>query len=293
MWGRGGVAALACCGGLLFGIAGCTTSDIVAPVGRAPEQVPDLRIRPREKARGGVVTPLRHRVVGGDTLYSIAWRYGLDYRQLAAWNAISDPYTIYVGQDLRLAAGGTPRTRATRPLPAPGAPRARPLPPVDATAKRPSKTVGSGAPGEARARVRKASRPVKPRPRSKRKAAAGKRRWRWPAKGKVIQRFAQSADQGIEISGRRGQPVYAAAAGDVVYRGSGLIGYGQLIIVKHDARFLSAYAHNDEIFVQEGDAVKNGQRIASMGRSGTNRVKLHFEIRRDGKPVDPLRYLPR
>jgi lipoprotein NlpD len=119
------------------------------------------------------------------------------------------------------------------------------------------------------------------------------KRWRWPARGKVVTSFSASGRKGIDIEGRFGQTVMAAAGGRVVYSGSGLIGYGQLIIVKHNKRYLSAYAHNNKLLVKEGDAVKGGQRIAEMGRSGPNRALLHFEIRRDGKPIDPLRYLPK
>jgi lipoprotein NlpD len=119
------------------------------------------------------------------------------------------------------------------------------------------------------------------------------KRWRWPAKGKVVTSFSRSGGKGIDIAGKFGQVIVAASDGSVVYSGSGLIGYGQLIIVKHNKRYLSAYAHNNKILVKEGDTVKGGQRIAEMGRSGSNRAMLHFEIRRDGKPIDPMRYLPK
>jgi lipoprotein NlpD len=119
------------------------------------------------------------------------------------------------------------------------------------------------------------------------------KRWRWPAKGKVVTSFSRSGGKGIDIAGKFGQVIVAASDGSVVYSGSGLIGYGQLIIVKHNKRYLSAYAHNNKILVKEGDTVKGGQRIAEMGRSGSNRAMLHFEIRRDGKPTNPVRYLPK
>ena len=119
------------------------------------------------------------------------------------------------------------------------------------------------------------------------------KRWHWPAKGKVVTYFSQSGGKGINIAGKLGQPILSAADGRVVYSGSGLIGYGQLIIVKHNKRYLSAYAQNNKILVKEGDTVTGGQRIAEMGRSGSNRALLHFEIRRDGKPIDPMRYLPK
>ena len=117
--------------------------------------------------------------------------------------------------------------------------------------------------------------------------------WGWPAKGKITGRFGQGGNKGLEISGKKGQPIFAAAAGKVVYQGSGLRGYGNLVIIKHNEEFLSAYAHCDRIVVKEGDVIKKGQRIATMGNTGTNTVKLHFEIRYRGRPVDPEKYLRR
>jgi lipoprotein NlpD len=118
--------------------------------------------------------------------------------------------------------------------------------------------------------------------------------WTWPASGTLLRGFDEnSASKGLDIGGSRGRPVQAAAAGRVVYRGSGLRGYGQLIIIKHNEEFLSAYAHNDRIYIKEGDTVKRGQNIAAMGDTGSDEVMLHFEIRRNGKPVDPLKYLPK
>lgn len=117
--------------------------------------------------------------------------------------------------------------------------------------------------------------------------------WAWPAVGRVLSRYSEGDSKGLDIIGTRGQPVHAAASGRVVYQGSGLRGYGQLIIIKHNDEFLSAYAHNDRIYVKEGDVVKRGQKIADMGSSGSDRVKLHFEIRRQGIPIDPLKYLPK
>jgi lipoprotein NlpD len=116
--------------------------------------------------------------------------------------------------------------------------------------------------------------------------------WKWPAQGEVIQSFS-AMEKGLSIAGKEAQPIYAAATGSVVYRGSGLIGLGELVIIKHDKSFLSAYAHNKKILVKEGDRVVLGQPIAEMGKTGTDRVKLYFEIRKDGKPVNPLLYLPR
>jgi lipoprotein NlpD len=204
-----------------------------------------------------------HTVRRGETLYAIAWRYGTDFRSLARVNGIASPYTIYPGQRLRLRASRKPATETS-------ARTSRP-------AKKPSKP-SNAAPGK-----RRGSAPA-PSP--------SVARWSWPAKGAVIGRFGGSGGKGIDIGGRAGAPVKASAAGRVVYSGSGLRGYGKLIIIKHNERYLSAYAHNKKLHAKEGDKVQSGQRIAEMGQSDTDRIKLHFEIRRDGKPVDPLKHLP-
>ena len=234
-----------------------------------------------------------HTVNRGDTLYSIAWAYGVDYRDLAAHNGISEPYTIYPGQRLDV------RLRSNRPA-ARAATRSRggaPTRTVTAAPKRSART--SAAP-----KTVKSPRKVETQsPRRSVKSSARKppaptrttriKHWTWPAKGQIVTDFASSGRKGVDISGRVGQPVVAAADGRVVYAGGGLRGYGELIIVKHNKRYLSAYAHNNRILVKEGDEVRIGQRIAEMGSTGTDSVRLHFEIRRDGKPVNPVRYLPR
>jgi lipoprotein NlpD len=220
-------------------------------------------------------------VARGDTLYSIAWRHGKDFRQLAAANNIAPPYTIYPGQQIRLdgmASGASaPRSQPARTTPPAPAPR-----PAPQSAPRP-------APQATPAPQRPAP-PASPRP-----AVAGVIAWQWPADGGLLSRFVADSvsAKGIVIAGNAGDPVRAAAAGVVVYRGSGLTGYGNLLIIKHDDRWLSAYAHNDRMLVAEGASVSAGQRIATMGDSGTYRTQLHFEIRRDGNPVDPLTLLPR
>ena len=235
-------------------------------------------------------TPLRqpegdYRVVArGDTLYSIAWESGRDYKDLAVWNKISSPYTIKIGQQIRLnppggtaAADTTPAKKTqthVEPTPKPAAPPkvpvAKPKPPAIAKTE-PSSTSPTHKP-----------------------SAQEFGPWVWPVKGKVLNAFSETgANKGLDIAGTRNQAVVAAADGRVVYQGSGLRGYGQLIIVKHNDDFLSAYAHNDKILVKESDVVKRGQKIAELGSTGTDQVKLHFEIRRHGVPVDPLRYLPK
>ena len=215
-----------------------------------------------------------HVVGRGDTLYSIAWRHGKDFRKLAAANNIKPPYTIYPGQQIRLDAAA----------PRPSAPAGRP--PASSSASKPS--AGKPAVTAAPSRSPSPARPSAP-------ASAGVIAWQWPADGGLLNRFVAGSvsSKGIVIAGGKGDPVRAAAGGVVVYRGSGLTGYGNLLIIKHDERWLSAYAHNDTMLVAEGTKVSAGQRIANMGDSGTFRTQLHFEIRRDGNPVDPLTLLPK
>jgi lipoprotein NlpD len=224
-------------------------------------------------------------VVHGDTLYSIAWESGRDYRELAKWNRISPPYTIKPGQALRVLPP-TEKTQAPAKL--------------DATSKGANKanvepTNPNSKKGKAVASVDKAK--SKNKTRTVPSSASGKIQagsWAWPADGQLLNRYSDSGSgKGLDIGGKRGQPIRAAAAGRIVYQGSGLRGYGQLIIIKHSEEFLSAYAHNDRIYVKEGDVVKRGQKIADMGNTGTDRVKLHFEIRRQGVPTDPLKFLPK
>ncbi len=235
--------------------------------------------------------PRFHTAQRGDTLYSIAWSYGQDYRLVAKWNGISSPYVIRPGQRIRIApppefgkqrhsakrTSGTPA--AAEPATPPPQARAYPLPRARAS-------LPSGKPLPV-----PDSAPAKLPPQTADKEIA----WQWPTSGELIPAASGSSHQrpGINIQGRRGQAIYAAAPGKVVYSGSGLIGYGKLIILKHNNQYLSAYAHNWELLVKEGEQVAKGVQIAKMGSSGAERVMLHFEIRHNGKPVDPLRYLPK
>ncbi|HEY0659715.1 MAG TPA: peptidoglycan DD-metalloendopeptidase family protein [Lysobacter sp.] len=212
----------------------------------------------------------------GDTLYGIAFRNGIDVRDLAAWNGIGAPYTIYPGQSLRLyprgrtpgtaigTTGGVSPPRQPTPAITPASPP-RAIPPASTPAPRPASPAESGI------------------------------AWRWPADGQLISRYVagEPTKQGVDIAGSGGAPVRSAGDGVVVYSGSGLVGYGELIIIKHNDAWLSAYGHNRNRLVNEGAVVKAGQQIAEMGRSGAARDMLHFEIRHNGKPVDPLTYLPK
>lgn len=237
-------------------LAGCTASWRAPVEGRGGTHRSTSPAPPPRTA----TRPGEYRVQRGDTLYGIAWQNGVDFRLVAAWNGIRPPYHIYPGQVLRLAA--PPALRTPPPQPPPTAkPRPRPSPPP--------KTVAP--------------------PSSARLA------WAWPADGQIITTF-KSGDplrNGIKIGGRNGNVIRAAEGGKVVYSGSGLIGYGRLIIVKHNDNYLSAYGHNRTILVKEGDRVTKGQKIAEMGAANDGKPQLHFEVRFDGKPVDPLRVLPR
>ncbi len=258
----------------LVALAGCGTGAKAPVVDRDPRAVGAGARRPASNR----LRPSHHRVVRGDTLWAIAWRYGLDYRGLARANSIKPPYTIYPDQSLRLAGIAAPEAESERTRNAPVV--ARPVP------RRP----GSAAPAQVPSAPlnRRAGRPA-----AVTASSIGSIRWQWPASGPSSRAAAGSGREGIEIRGLAGQPVRAAAAGKVVYTGDGLVGYGRLIIIQHDEVYLSAYAHNRRLLVREGTEVRGGQPIAEMGNTGTREVKLYFEIRRDGKPVPPLEYLPR
>jgi len=250
-----------------------------------------------------------YRVKRGDTLYSIAFSYGLDYRKVAAANDIAVPYTIYPGQYIQLAEAAV-------------VPLAEPVP-VVVRSEEQAPARGVSAPGSvspvpvgvpaaviAKVPVVSAKKPVvaqpsvrppvaKPSPAPPKKVSQGRvtlgevKSWRWPASGPVTRGYSGSVHKGIDIGGSRGDPVVAVAPGKVVYAGTGIVGFGELLIVKHNEQYLSAYGHNDRLLAAEGDMVSAGQTIAEKGSSGTDSVKLHFEIRREGKPIDPQRVLPR
>lgn len=234
----------------------------------------------------------------GDTLYAIAFRLGLDFRELAVRNGIKAPYTINVGQVLqtsKLKASTSNKSSKTSDSGTSTTTRT-------ASSKKTKASVVKSKPSSGKAtKSSTTSTKVAKKTQTSKKASSSKSvepnrpvsRWRWPSRGKVVRTFASNVHKGIDIAGRRGDPVTATAAGKVVYAGAGVTGYGSLIIVKHNDTYLSAYGHNEQLLVSEGSVVKVGQQIATMGSSGTNSVKLHFELRRLGKPVDPLTLLPK
>ncbi|MCC7413074.1 MAG: peptidoglycan DD-metalloendopeptidase family protein [Gammaproteobacteria bacterium] len=258
-------------------LAGCGGGGVAPVVSRTPERssatVTTPAKMPAARRSVGGRLPAVHVVEKGDTLYSIAWRYGLDYRQVADWNAIHAPFIIVPGQHVLLRQ---PPSRAPPP------------------ALEPRVGVGAAPPAAVAPRVPAARATTEPVPaRATNTAAADALHWRWPARGRIRDATTPLGTRALQVVGQTGQAIYAAAPGQVVYSGSGLIGYGKLIIIKHNDTYLSAYAHNDKLLVNEGATVAAGDKIAEMGSSGAKEVMLHFEIRRNGKPVPPLDYLPK
>lgn len=298
------------------------------------EPAPGVALRPaltsatttaRTPIPGGMYTVLK-----GDTLYSIAFRNGVDFRDLAHWNQVAEPYTIWPGQRLRLspayagappaiasasAPPATPAVPASAPVFEPVVPSAPTRNPADATpasstASTPEMQAANPPPSGEQPVAASASAGVVPVagvpppatapppaaqtavPTAPSRAVSGLA-WRWPAAGAVVKGFhSTDAIPGIEISGKPGEPVRSAADGVVVYSGNGLVGYGELVIIKHSDSLLSAYGHNRTRLVKEGQHVSAGQKIAEMGSTGAARNGLEFQIRKDGNPVDPLAYLP-
>jgi len=292
-----------------------------------PAPVEDHSI-PLSESEGGAAAPqagaTAYRVQKGDTLYAIAFTRGLDYRDLAAWNHIEPPYRIFIGQELALkpaaapaadnSGGGAVATAAPDTATAatvsalPGSPQsaraenaaspakqATTLPPAAAiSAQAKPADTEPAAPVRMKPAAAGAGEPAAKSAEATPQLSAGGVSWRWPADGSVIGTYiaGDQTRQGIDIAGKEGDAVVATADGEVVYSGNGLLGYGELIIIKHNATFLSAYGHNRKRLVQEGERVRGGQRIAEMGASAAARDELHFEIRKSGKPVNPLDYLP-
>ena len=279
--------ALAAVLGSLLVTAGCSSRRLSQPApveDRAGVAAPAVALLPGAENAG---KPGYFTVRPGDTLFRIALESGQSPRDLQAWNNLTNPNLIEVGQVLRVVPPVVATTAVSAPSVAapaatgvtttpvsPSAVAARPLDGTAGTAATPATT--AAAPASAPA-----------------SAGADDLTFLWPAQGQVIANFDEAKNKGISIAGRIGDPVVASADGRVVYAGAGLRGYGNLIILKHNNTFLTAYAHNQALLVREDQAVRQGQKIAEMGSSDADRVKLHFEVRRQGKPVDPLGFLPR
>jgi len=337
------------CAALSRLVAGVLVLFVAACASRTPAPVEE---RPARMPRPGAVVasapapapaaapearPQTYTVKRGDTLYKIALDQGLDYRELAAWNAIENVNLIREGQVLRVTAPGdsaaaagasaagvttTPLRTAppvvagdARPAASPSAvPLVVPGPrnsdnyksqpkavkePYSEQALRDVQRIAAPPPTVVAAAVPEPAPPAglaRAEPKSEPKPADDnddKLGWMWPSAGKIVTGVSENPNlKGIDIAGKAGQPIVASAAGKVVYAGTGIRGYGKLIIVKHNATYLSAYAHNQEMLVKEGQQVAKGQKIAEMGNTDADQVKLHFEIRKQGTPMDPLKYLP-
>lgn len=246
-----------------------------------------------------------YRVKRGDTLIGIALEHGVDWRELAASNDISNPNVIEVGRLLRIAPA-----RPMAPAPSVAAVPVTPVGAAPADASAPSGSQAAAVPATGAAQVR----PLEPSPPAAATGGAAQApaevasaapppasaaasppaglQWAWPANGQLITNFAEGGSKGVAIAGAPGEAIFAAENGRVIYSGNGLRGYGNLVIVKHDQDFTTAYAHNRVILVKEGQTVRRGQKIAELGMSDADRPMLHFEVRRSGKPVDPLGFLP-
>ena len=337
VWRRPAVALLVAA--VVLGLAACSAKR-PAPVedrGRPPaatKPAPDAATAPAPAATADTYVVKR-----GDTLYSIALDNGVDWRELAGWNQITDPSRMQVGQVLRIRPPPGPDGVVVCPVEQAPPIAARPLGP-EVPASSPTAAATGGLKTEPKglrlpyseenlAAVQRADAPrvaVAPKPEAPPPVAAVKPEtpavakpeppavarpeappaaarpdsdggdervdWAWPATGKVVATFNGASSKGVDIAGRAGDPVYASAPGKVVYSGEGIPAYGKLVIIRHNGTYLSAYAHNSQILVKEGQTVAKGQKIAEVGSSGSESPRLHFEIRRLGKPVDPLQYLP-
>ena len=289
------VLGRACILAIVLVLAGCASKS-PAPVAE--------RGQPQAAA---VVAGDTYVVKSGDTLYSIAREHGMDFRELIALNGIDSPNRITPGTVLKIrppspAAGASVASTApvtsdvvvARPIGGDQGVEARPLGNNTATYTREPK-VGKEPYSDQALALAQGPAAAKPevKPETTPAATGGDEiAWIWPANGKTIATFSEGGSKGIDIAGKAGDPVIASGDGKVVYSGTGLRGYGKLVIIKHNSTYLSAYAHNQNILVKEGQTVSKGQKIAEMGSTDTDQTKLHFEVRRQGKPVDPLKYLP-
>jgi len=299
---------------LLF--AGCASQSPAPVIERAMPAAPTEQRAMPASPEAGIYT-----VKKGDTLYSIALEHGQSYRDIAAWNKLDDPNKLQVGQQLRVTAPASESiapVAVAKPVTAPGVVETRPLgaPPVAAspassanteTLKREPKAGKLPYSEEALAKLQKPESPpateakpeTRPTPAEKPAelpappvAVDNAVEWIWPAGGKLIGSYVEGGNKGLDISGKTGDPVQAAASGKVILVSSALRGYGNFVIVKHNAAYLSVYAHNSRILVKEEQMVRKGEKIAEIGSSDSDQPQLHFEIRHQGKPVDPLKFLP-
>lgn len=284
---------------------------LAACASHAPAPVVERAVTSSESVAAKPASPVPvggefYTVKKGDTLYSISLEHGRDYKDIAAWNNLDNPNRISVGQQLRVSPPeGEGPVAVSKPVLSSAPTEAKASGANTETFKREPKGGKVVYSDEALARMREPGQQKPPEKIEEKPAPAPEAKaaptgddavdWMWPAQGKTVAGFSESGagvNKGIDIGGKVGDPVLAAAAGKVVYVGSGLRGYGNLVIVRHNASYLSAYAHNSKILVKETQTVAKGQKIAEIGNSDADQAGLHFEIRRLGKPVDPLNYLP-
>ncbi|MBK7062347.1 MAG: peptidoglycan DD-metalloendopeptidase family protein [Rubrivivax sp.] len=303
--------------GALLMLAACSSTPNRAPIEERQPRPPVVAAAPLAAASAATTAlpdsgrtlpgaenagkPGFYTVKPGDTLIRIALENGQNWRDVQRWNGMDNPNLVEVGQVLRVAPPVTEGAAVTRPVAAAGRVDAKPLDARAPGAPLASVTAGSAAvtspvPGPAGSAVAvpapvAASVPPPAKPASPREGDDDVN-WAWPAAGTVLAGFDEVRSKGLAISGKAGDPVLAAADGRVVYAGSGLRGYGNLVIIKHNATYLTAYAHNQSLLVKDEQVVRRGQKIAEMGSSDADRVQLHFEIRRLGVPIDPMRLLP-
>lgn len=287
------------CGALILavGLAGCASKS----GGKAP--IEDRGSYSGGKTQSGVITtvspgvkmppgfenagkPGYYTVKPGDTLIRIGLETGQNWKDVARWNALENPNLIEVGQTLRVIPPVAGQTHVAAPVAAPAAPTA--ASDTSATVVRPVGSVSTASAGS----TPTASAPISPAPVVTTTVMEEDIGLIWPAVGQVVVPFDEVKNKGIDIAGKAGDPVLAAADGKVVHAGSTLRGYGNLVIIKHNDMYLTAYAHNQTLLVKDDQTVRKGQKIAEMGSSDADRIKLHFELRKQGKPVDPLKYLP-
>lgn len=308
--------SLGCAVAALLVLAGCASKSPAPVVERSSSQplplpAPVVAVPPVPE----VLSKDLYTVKKGDTLYGIALDHGLDYKELAAWNAIDNPNRILIGQQLRVTQPQTLGSEVALVKPITLAPpvEKRSLEANSDTLKREPKAgkepYSDQALAQAQLQAQGPQKPIEQQPSPGALAAEVKSvqkselkpepttggeeiTWVWPANGKMVATFSEGVSKGVDIAGKAGDPVVAAGDGKVVYSGTGLRGYGKLLIIKHNNTYLSAYAHNQNVLLKEGQSVSKGQKIAEMGNTDTDQVKLHFEVRRQGKPVDPLKYLP-
>jgi lipoprotein NlpD len=284
------------------------TSAAGTPAGPAVAEPVDVKSLPGAENAG---KPGYYSVRPGDTMIRIGLDTGQNWRDIVRWNNLENPNLIEVGQVLRVippvpaTASASPAGSAsagvsdnplvvTRPVTPGGSVAAAPILPASAASRPSSSPTAAASVPSSPAAPASAAPPVAAAPPAPAPVPSGDENvgWIWPAQGALLAGFDEARNKGLDIAGKPGDPVLASADGRVVYAGAGLRGYGNLVILKHNNTFLTAYAHNQTLLVKEDQSVKKGQKIAEMGSSDADRVKLHFEIRRQGRPVDPARYLP-